>query len=1180
MSNLSNSLNYLFQEKNDQDINSLSESEKNKLIEKLPTISKITIVQYLLKKMASIKERFIESKKKMIENIEINCFKFYKTKIGIKEIYDYCNSGNPEEYITYNLLKEKDTNELISYKSLEEIDFIHNFFFELQKNNSLMLLFISKLSKDYFEQFSYFMVHLLYENTICSTFMYDELMLITYLLLEKLIILDIPKNITNKNLENNKKLFSLKDSFLYYYLKAFARKSAVRNFLIPFLSKIFSDVQSEKELLNIDLNSIIKTPGVGEFVNCQRKISERNIPKNLEVLGNSKDEFRLEKINFKSSFEPKSNFIKAGRKTMAYTNNPLEIKVTPEQNEKMTFDIFFIDNEITTDKIFDKINKLKEKEIKTRIDLSMIEYLNTQICDEINDNKKNEKYSLDDIKNSLIDFHSHLTEKKYNELLSTYKKNYKEITSFIDDFLNTTKENIHSFPYSVKCIMTIIGKLFEKKFFDGKPEKNSYKESIFKLNFLFGCIILPVLSNPNYNGAYNEGIISKNSIENLQTITNIIEKLSSGELFSNFGESKFTIFNKYIIDTMPQILDIILTINIDLEKNFKLPDKINELIENCDKINDPNRDINYNYFKELPNENIQFKSICFSLSDCTMFLELLEKNRNSLIVNNKNIDVRTLFEIFVKYRTNFASAYEQNKINKKLDYLIIYDISYRDDFLKVIDSMIIDDFDINNYNEKDTVINKFKKCLADSLCYTNNICKENFSHMIKRENNTQIDNYSSLDKFYLYNKNKVYKKNFEEENNNILKSSIISNNKTEDLDFKSKIFPEIMSKIKNEIGYNLDSEKLQKIIFYMSYLQIHLFDLPKEYCKNNYSKLFMDIMENAQHFIKEFENRILNHFYWKIKSGDKLNLITYNYFAEIKNMKKYFCIKFLYDKLNLKCYIGCTRDTSSVVTDIKFKITKEKEYNIKSIQSFITAIPNFRRFESKVGNLISYEDKLGLSKIIKTYFKELKNELKKEKIIYFNQRDEYNEIGYELENYILLQIYEKIYPTIQIKEDKKFYNKCHRLNFLKPENVIKNKKMINEKLLLVASSYVNEMDKKFTPADKIKIFGKAFVILQNSMNFSSGVDDLGIDDTLPLLIYVVLKAEPKNINTNFNFCKYFLDPELEKKMYGILLTQLGMVIRIITEMKYTDLIGVTEEEFGKDDDDIIHENNENNTETK
>ena len=41
-----------------------------------------------------------------------------------------------------------------------------------------------------------------------------------------------------------------------------------------------------------------------------------------------------------------------------------------------------------------------------------------------------------------------------------------------------------------------------------------------------------------------------------------------------------------------------------------------------------------------------------------------------------------------------------------------------------------------------------------------------------------------------------------------------------------------------------------------------------------------------------------------------------------------------------------------------------------------------------------------------------------------------------------------------------------------------------------------------------------------------------------------------------------------------------MVIRIITEMKYTDLIGVTEEEFGKDDDDIIHENNENNTETK
>ena len=108
------------------------------------------------------------------------------------------------------------------------------------------------------------------------------------------------------------------------------------------------------------------------------------------------------------------------------------------------------------------------------------------------------------------------------------------------------------------------------------------------------------------------------------------------------------------------------------------------------------------------------------------------------------------------------------------------------------------------------------------------------------------------------------------------------------------------------------------------------------------------------------------------------------------------------------------------------------------------------------------------------------------------------------------------------------------------------------------------MDKKYTPVDKIQTFGKAFRILQSFLSFSSGKTEFGIDDTLPLLIYVILKSKPKMINTNFNYCKNYINPELDKKQYGILLMQIGMVIKIITEMKHTDLIGVTEAQFGND----------------
>ena len=114
--------------------------------------------------------------------------------------------------------------------------------------------------------------------------------------------------------------------------------------------------------------------------------------------------------------------------------------------------------------------------------------------------------------------------------------------------------------------------------------------------------------------------------------------------------------------------------------------------------------------------------------------------------------------------------------------------------------------------------------------------------------------------------------------------------------------------------------------------------------------------------------------------------------------------------------------------------------------------------------------------------------------------------------------------------------------------------------------YINEMDNKYAPADKIKSLAKAFSILHNSITFGSGKNELGVDDTIKPLIYVLLKSKPKKIFTNYNYCQLYLDPELAKKHYGILLTQICMIMNIIKDMKYTDLIGVTEEQFGKDDE--------------
>ncbi len=50
---------------------------------------------------------------------------------------------------------------------------------------------------------------------------------------------------------------------------------------------------------------------------------------------------------------------------------------------------------------------------------------------------------------------------------------------------------------------------------------------------------------------------------------------------------------------------------------------------------------------------------------------------------------------------------------------------------------------------------------------------------------------------------------------------------------------------------------------------------------------------------------------------------------------------------------------------------------------------------------------------------------------------------------------------------------------------------------------------------------------------------------------------------------------MAKKQYGVILSQIGLVIECIKRMKYDDLIGVSEEKFGKDEEIDNNDEKEN-----
>lgn len=69
---------------------------------------------------------------------------------------------------------------------------------------------------------------------------------------------------------------------------------------------------------------------------------------------------------------------------------------------------------------------------------------------------------------------------------------------------------------------------------------------------------------------------------------------------------------------------------------------------------------------------------------------------------------------------------------------------------------------------------------------------------------------------------------------------------------------------------------------------------------------------------------------------------------------------------------------------------------------------------------------------------------------------------------------------------------------------------------------------------------------------------------------------PKRLNSNYKFCELFMLEDLKKKQLGQKLTQMNIFISVIQDKKFSDLIDVSEEQFGKDEkmEDIDVENDQ------
>lgn len=1191
-------------------------------LEDLNTFEKIIKLQLNLKIIDSTKQQFEGNQRKMLEKMNNDCSNYYKNKINMKKIFDYCSDNNAEQKYEYNLLNTENTKELLR----DIYDDIFNFIFLIRNDNKLMLKIIDNCNNENYEDLSDFLVNFCYEDTINSTFIQEDILILIYLIIEKCIIKIIPgpesEDINKIDLYDK----YIKKHMLYYIFLSLTRKADIRNYLCSILHESIIRVENLRRPLSIEISRILyylnnkdeekkkllmenrnytmkssKYSGqsgylkrlsastasfdlkksFGSNTNLERKFKRKTLHLSENILfkkNNNNNEKSLKKSCFNNKFEEESNKNKKEEldifDNVEYEEEEIEINDSNNNKEKDIIDPLFMTTETTTEYIKNKLKEYEEYNINDNassnfnndIVIAMKEYLNNLI-DDI-EQIKIEKYSNMVLINSLKNHKFIKSNESFNTLIEVLKDNHEIIIEIISEILHTIKDN-YSFPFFIKSILNILDFLLEYKF---KKKLTLYNRYIIKANFLFGNIILPVLQNPSYNGIITNEIISEITKDNLEIIVSILNMMLSGKLFSMADAPCMTIFNQYIIEILPLVFQIV----DNATQDFKLPELLVELSKTINDINNINREIDYDYFRENKEEKFHFQSICFSIDNIYNLLKAVinyKKNEKDLsLICDKENNKKEIIEKIIKNEENLKRIYENQKQSTKIykEFIYMSNIKFMKSFENKIKSILKDNFIGMNppikEKFKEDEVSRFKRCLSEVLTYVNLIHKEYFPNFIsvKKENNIHEQNIMEL-----LIRNKKKKKYDNIINGKLYKTENIKidnefqvKEEEEDPDFKTKILPYILLHVKSELGSNSSEIFYQRILYCCSYIQMHIDLLPLEYILDNYKLLFIELIKDTESSVNILRNNILNQLNIKIKGIEKTNMIMNNTYQQIKKMEKMRCIEYLYSKLEFPSKFEVKYEFNGLIKNVKYLENSTK----MNFSALYESIPEYRKFENNLDDIIDFEEKTNMGEALKSYFKNLKALIRKENIVKKYSKEDIETICLELENYLLYKLYDRLFPLNQTKYDLKFYKKCCRLDFVEPEHLINDKNTIDKKLCETSMYYINEMDNKCTPFEKIKCMGKAFNILQNSITFSTGKNELGVDDTIKPLIYLILKSKPQKIYSNFKYCQLYLDPDLSKKQYGILLTQICMITDIINDMKYTDLNGITKDQFGEDED--------------
>ena len=779
-----------------------------------------------------------------------------------------------------------------------------------------------------------------------------------------------------------------------------------------------------------------------------------------------------------------------------------ELKIN-NKNEHLK--IFEIDN-VDEIKIFNSkyMPRIDEKELeenmkKYKDNQDMIEYL--QIVKNMLSRDK-DLLSNEKIVNIIY-------KKNHSELLLTlFQINFLKLIELLDLLIDSLVKNEKIIPKSIKYINKIIYILIKKKF----PNLSTLKLNICINKFFFNKLLIPIFQNP-FSMFIDDFVINDNIQINLKIILNILIQLISGNFYLIDSQIYYKPFNRYFIEKMPKIFEFYKNIiNIDFT------DFIDKVVN--DKMNG---DYNYDYFNENKNQIIMHRSICFSINNIIILINNINNAKNILFSEKEKNESKT-FKLLTK-------------LNGKYYKDILQDIKNNNKDSKFEELILLSDLLINPKYEYLFNIEKIKPYF--------------YKKELKNISNQEESIQNNITKSKNYISGLLY-------NCRDLEASEFSSKNT--LDFLQEI----------KIYLNTSQFVIDKSLPYEWYIK-SLLDclifLPKNLSDNDFYSFYEEIKKDINNSIKIYDfNKISDcfgkikyinnfvEFYQKAKKGvidlslnDKLKNLIENKIYDIDIQFKY--------ELNNKFFKIKKVKNPQIIDKNNFS------YRCRSLNSLIRRFPNF---SAKIGKNTSIK----LMKIIKdlnipnelnTYLKNYTQKLLEESKYKFTNEESVI-IKNKIYDYTLKKLYYKLYPKVPSEEDNIITNNCRKLSWVEPKNFKGNIKNNNYNIFIDdIKQLFNQLEKEKSPKQKAEIISEIFETITKIITFN--VEESGADDILNILVYIFIQVRPKFINSDIEYIELFkVNLDGEKQTH---FAHLKSACNFITNIKYNNLVGVTQEEFNE-----------------